>query len=194
MRYLLLFAFLSFQSVGATNERLQQELLEMEKQDQGIRNQIGEIGWENPPADLVEKMQKIDAKHSDRLKEIIDRHGWVTADLVGENGVAAAFIIIQHSPDYAFQEQMLPLLKQSYLDGEGVSGQDFALLADRVNVHNGEAQIYGTQLDFAEGGLAFSPIVDKENVDKRRAEVGLPPLEEYIKLIEEAYNMKVLPY
>jgi hypothetical protein len=191
MRNLLLIIFFSFHCFAATNPELQNELEAMGKANQDIRNEIGEIGWENAPSELVEKMSLIDNKNTERLKEVIEQYSWVTKDLVGESGVSAAFLIIQHSPDNKFQEEMLPVLKQSYLNGEGVSGQEFALLTDRVLVDQDKQQIYGTQLNITDGELVFEPIFDKENLDIRRAEVGLPSLEEYKKLVSEAYGMTV---
>ena len=40
----------------------------MEVEDQHIRNKIGEIGWQNPPKELLEKMIKIDNSNTVRLK------------------------------------------------------------------------------------------------------------------------------
>ena len=110
---------------------------------------------------------------------------------MGRSGVSAAFLIVQHSSDLKFQEAMLPHLKRSFLNGEGVSGQEFALLQDRVLVHQNKLQLYGTQLNILDGELVFDPIFDGEHVDKRRAEVGLPPLDEYKKIVADAYGMSV---
>jgi len=191
MRISLLVIFLSFQCFAASNTTSQQELVSMAKADQEIRNKISKIGWKNAPSDLLENMRLIDAKNTDRLKEIVRKHSWVTEDLVGKKGVSAAFLIIQHSSDYKFQEEMLPLLKQSFLNGEGVTGQEFALLTDRVLVHQNKPQIYGTQLNILNGELVLDPFLDKERVDNRRAEVGLPSMEEYKKIVAEAYGMPV---
>ena len=191
MRIFLVIIFFSFHCLAASNIGLQKELEAMVKADQDIRNEIGSVGWENAPRELFEKMDLIDVRNTDRLKEIIEKYSWVTAGLVGKSGVSAAFLIVQHSPDYKFKEEILPLLKQSYLNGEGVTGQQVALLTDRVLVYQGKPQIYGTQLNILDGELVFNPISDKENVDRRRSEVGLPPLEEYKKLISEAYGMPV---
>jgi hypothetical protein len=66
-----------------------------------------------------------------------------------------------------------------------VSRQDLAYLTDRVLVNDGKKQRYGTQM-----GMNFEPqpIEDAGNVDQRRAEVGLPPLAEYVKLAREQYS------
>ncbi|PTU00610.1 hypothetical protein DBR45_21810 [Pseudomonas sp. HMWF031] len=189
MRLSLLITLFSFQCIAASNSELQKELVSMAKADQEVRNKIASIGWKKAPSDLLEKLRLIDARNTDRLNEIVKKYSWVTEDLVGKKGVSAAFLIVQHSPDYKFQEEMLPLLEQSFLNGEGVTGQEFALLTDRVLVHQNKPQLYGTQLNILNGELVFDPILDKESVHKRRAEVGVPSLEEYKKVVAETYGM-----
>ena len=55
------------------------------------------------------------------------------------------------------------------------------LMIDRVLVSRGEKQIYGTQFrrNIETGEVTFYPIVDTENLDERRREVGLGSFEEY---------------
>ena len=171
MRYLTILLFIPFVTLAEINSVLQKELIEMEIKDQKIRNQINTV----------------------RLKAIIKKHSWLTKDLVGTEGVNAAFLIIQHSPDITFKEQMLPHLKKSYLNGEGVTGQQVALLTDRVLIAQGKKQIYGTQADVSEGQVLFSPIEDEVNVDKRREEMKMPPLDFYLKIMEKMYGIKDHP-
>ena len=54
-----------------------------------------------------------------------------------------------------------------------------ALLEDRVALRQGKKQIYGSQVWKLDGKWYVQPLEDPENVDKRRAEVGLQPLNEY---------------
>ncbi len=193
MRYLFLLLIIPFYSFAEINLPLQKELIEMEIEDQHIRNKIGEAGWQNPPKALLEQMMKIDESNTGKLKAIIKKHYWVTKDLVGVKGVEAAFLVIQHSPDVAFKVKMLPYLKQSYLNGEGVSGQQVALLTDRVLIAQGKKQIYGTQADVSEGKVVFSPIEDETNVDIRREEMNMPSLDFYLKIMEKMYGIKEHP-
>lgn len=193
MRYLFLLLIIPFYSFAEINPPLQKELIEMEIEDQHIRNKIGEAGWQNPPKALLEQMMKIDESNTGKLKAIIKKHHWVTRDLVGVKGVGAAFLVIQHSPDVAFKVKMLPYLKQSYLNGEGVSGQQVALLTDRALIAQGKKQIYGTQADVSEGKVVFSPIEDETNVDKRREEMNMPSLDFYLKIMEKMYGIKEHP-
>ncbi|XQW83595.1 DUF6624 domain-containing protein [Thalassotalea piscium] len=193
MRHLFLLLIIPFYSFAEINLPLQKVLIEMEIEDQHIRNKIGESGWQNPPKALLEQMMKIDESNTGKLKAIIKKHHWVTKDLVGVKGVGAAFLVIQHSPDVAFKVKMLPYLKQSYLNGEGVSGQQVALLTDRVLIAQGKKQIYGTQADVSDGKVVFSPIEDETNVDKRREEMKMPPLDFYLKIMEKMYGIKEHP-
>lgn len=193
MRLLVLLFFIPFLSSAATNESLQSQLIEMAKLDQLLRNQLGEAGWDKAPKELRAQLSKVDQGNTEALKAILSDRQWFTEKEVGRDGISAAFLIIQHSPDEQFQERMLPILKNSYLNNEGVSGQEVALLTDRVLIHMDKAQIYGTQAEIKNGEVTFMPISDKDLVDKRRAEMGMPPLEYYKKLLEKMYGIKDHP-
>ena len=54
----------------------------------------------------------------------------------------------------------------------------------------GNPQVYGTQFREANGEMAPFPIEDEQHVDERRAKVGLQPLAEYKKLIDQFYKPK----
>jgi hypothetical protein len=57
-------------------------------------------------------------------------------------------------------------------------------MEDRMLMDKGEKQKYGSQVRKSNGSDKWSlhpPIQDPENVNKRRAEVGLEPIEEYLK-------------
>jgi hypothetical protein len=62
-------------------------------------------------------------------------------------------------------------------------GSELALLEDGVAIRQGRKQIYGSQITRNDqtGKYSISPIEDEPNVNKRRAAVGLVPLEEYAK-------------
>jgi hypothetical protein len=65
-----------------------------------------------------------------------------------------------------------------------IPAQQMAYLTDRVRVAEKQKQVYGTQFE----DLEPFPIEDEANVDKRRQQVGLPPLAEYRKSIEAMYG------
>ena len=177
----------SDQSVA--NPALRGELLERVEQDQAIRDEFIKKGVEHPDQSVLARMQAIDDANAERVRAIVRQYGWPGTELVGQDGTDAAFLLVQHA-DLALQKEMLPLVERAYKRGE-LSGQDYALLLDRVLVGEGKPQVYGTQAKRFEEWKGkepvLQPIEDEGNVDKRRAEVGLPPLSEYREMLKQMY-------
>jgi hypothetical protein len=168
---------------------LRKELLQRVEQDQAIRNELIAAGMKKPAPDILARMKTIDASNTNRMRAIVDTYGWPSPKLVGHDGVQAAFLLVQHA-EHDFQKEMLPLVLKAFKDG-AIPGQSYALLLDRVLVGDGKPQVYGTQAKPIEEWQgqepSLQPIEDEANVDKRRTEVGLPPLSEYRKLLKEVY-------
>lgn len=130
-------------AAAVSDPALRQELLDRVAKDQAIRHELIEKGAEHPDEAVIERMKAIDTANIARIKEIVQEHGWPGPDLVGRDGSEAAFLLVQHA-DPAFQEKVLPLVKAAYKRAE-LTGQDYALLLDRVRVDQGKPQVYGTQ-------------------------------------------------
>jgi hypothetical protein len=62
-----------------------------------------------------------------------------------------------------------------------VPKQQVAMLTDRIRFNEGRAQLYGTVLDWNSLGELNCEVEDPENVDARRASVGLEPLREALE-------------
>ena len=168
---------------------LRAELLRLGAEDQVGREDIGALAAKNDTASLF-RMLRADSARTLRLKEIIAGHGWLTPALVGKDGVGAAWLILQHTPDYAWQEQMLPVLERAAAAGE-MSRTEVALLTDRVLVRRGKPQRYGNSFSFKGGRLVADPIEDIGGLDARRAALGLPPMLEYVRQLGEMYKTSV---
>ena len=168
---------------------LRRELLRRVEQDQAIRNELISKGMARPDKAILARMQAIDTANTERVRAIVRQYGWPGPELVGRDGAEAAFLLVQHA-DLAFQKEMLPLVARAYKSG-GLSGQSYALLLDRVLVGEGKPQVYGTQAkrfeEWEGQEPVLEPIEDEANVDKRRAEVGLPPLSEYREMLKRMY-------
>lgn len=159
-------------SPQAYNQALHDELLQMFEEDQAARTGGGSLEG--------------DTARTDRLGEIIDRHGWPTYKLVGEDGAEAAWAIAQHSDlDPAFQERALELLREAVAAKQGSPG-NLAYLEDRVAVSKGDPQKFGTQIRCGpEGPRPTTPIEDEAGVEQRRATAGLDPLTDYMTEMTE---------
>lgn len=63
-----------------------------------------------------------------------------------------------------------------------------AYLVDRVALHDGRPQTYGTQHHWVDGVATPSPIHDPDGVDERRAAAGLPPLAENTAILNDDHD------
>jgi len=184
-----------------SHEALQDELLRMGEGDQQYRAELQDklikmsnAGATAPSEEVVtlqKKQDEIDRRNLARLEEIVRQHGWPGRSLVGEEASTAAFLILQHA-DLTSQKKYFPLLKKAAAEGEARPA-DAAMLEDRILMKEGKKQIYGTQVRSGPetgGKLELYPIQDEEQVEERRAEVGLPPLADYLKLFGLEYRLK----
>ncbi|MEI6019645.1 MAG: DUF6624 domain-containing protein [Bacteroidota bacterium] len=146
---------------------------------------------------LFRDILKQDSTSIMMVSNILDKYGWMGKDKIGENGNLALFSIVHHG-SLTVKKKYLPLLKEAVKLGNA-EASDCATLEDAILVDSGEKQIYGTQLAFDnDSNKAFViPLEDPMNVDKRRHNVGLIPMKQYVKLSKidwDAYQyMKDLP-
>ncbi len=168
------------------NKPLTKELDSIYDDDQSGRQQIQAI--ENKYGDNSKEMNalwaamgKSDSINLIKVKAVLDKYGWVGPEVVGSKGNATLFLVIQHA-DSLTRDKYLPMMRASVKNGKAQASQ-LALMEDRSALEHGKKQIYGSQIgrDNKTGKYYISPIEDEANVDKRRAEVGLNPLEDYAK-------------
>jgi hypothetical protein len=166
-------------SLAGVDEELRAELLARAAEDQRVRNALsppprGELR-EIP--DDIREMMRVDEANTAWLTELTTRRGWPGRTAVGEDGAHAAWLLAQHA-DPESQKAFLDLLRAAVAAGEA-SARDLAYLDDRVRMRAGQPQLFGTQFVRDEQGLRAAPIEDPENLDQRRASVGLGPFADY---------------
>jgi hypothetical protein len=174
---------------AASDTALRAELLAMEREDQEGRADIAAAVARKDTL-FMHRMMAGDSLRTARLQAIVAARGWPTPALVGRDGVFAAWLVLQHSPDYAWQERLLPTLERAAAAGD-VARSDLALLTDRVLRHAGKPQRYGSQFSMVGDRLVADPIEDEANVDARRAAIGLPSMAEYARVLGEVYKVPV---
>lgn len=152
----------------------------MAAEDQRIRELIIErhsLG-DSIDQELSDELCTVDQRHTVRLNQIIGEHGWPGRSLVGDDGSAAAWLLAQHADrDAALQKRCLSLLREAVRTGDA-DPSHAAYLEDRIAVHEGRPQSYGTQFERLDGTFVPSPIADPDRVDERRRSVGLGTLAE----------------
>lgn len=182
---------LSSCSVFSQTNPTRTELLQMQKIDQEPRNQMSSEGMDSVKKDtlLWYRMARIDSLNTKRLKELLGTAPWFKKDSVGSDGLSAAFIIVQHSPDYDFMKQCLPFIEKQARNGD-LDMQEYAMLLDRTLMHDKKPQVYGTQFEEVNGEMVPYKIEDEANLDKRRDEIGLMTMKQYMEIIRQVYPKK----
>jgi hypothetical protein len=135
---------------------------------------------------FLRRFMELDRQNTADLKSLLKTHSWFTISQFGKKCDNNAWLLVQHADqDPEFQKEILAKLEKLYPTGE-TRPQNYAYLFDRVALSSSDPskrqpQRYGTQGHcVAPGKWEPFPIEDEANVDTRRAEVGLPPLAEYI--------------
>lgn len=177
------------------NKPLVAQLDSIYTEDQNYRLQIDQIekkyGWESNEMKAHWKIiNEKDSINLIKVKSLLDKYGWLGEDVVGRQGNSTLFLVIQHS-DQKTQEKYLPMMREAVKNGKA-TGSSLALLEDRVALGQGKKQIYGSQIgrDNETKLYYVSPLEDPDNVDKRRSEVGLLPLAEYVSHWQIKWNVE----
>lgn len=174
---------------------LRRQLLAMRNEDQSIRILVLEarkrFGSDSPVAQQAHaRMKQIDRVNAERIRRILDAHGWPDKEEVGEEAAETAFLCIQHLDDAQVQQTYLPMLQQAVETGTA-TGWHLAFLVDRIRMNQGERQVYGTQTVSRNGKLDYVvPLETPEAVDSLPRSVALEPMNDYLdgKWDLEAYK------
>lgn len=154
-------------------------------EDQKYRTEIegimNEFGWESEEMkNLWSLITEVDSSNLQVVEQILATHGWLSSEQIGNTANSTLFFVIQHS-NQKTQEKYLPMIRQAVKEGKAESKR-LALLEDRIGINNGELQVYGSQIGTYQetGKMYVRPLVDPDNVNERRAKVGLGTIEDYI--------------
>lgn len=157
------------------------DLKEMTVSDQSIRGAHPAM-----TADELARQEVIDKANMKRLAAIIARYGWPGMRFAGAEYANGAFMVLQHA-DRTSQHTYLPLVRTAAARGD-LPASEVAMLEDRVLMGDGKPQLYGTQFTSAKDGLKLYKVADEAHLDQRRREMGLPPMDEYMKLMRQMHQ------
>lgn len=166
------------------------------QEDQKYRQQIAEIeakyGWDSEEMTAHWKIIHFhDSINLIQITQLLDERGWLGPDIIGNQGNATLFLVIQHA-DFETQEKYLPMMQEAVKHGNA-RASSLALLEDRVALRKGNKQIYGSQIgrDPETGEYYVLPLIDPDHVDRRRAEMGLGSLQSYISNWNMTWDVEV---
>ena len=168
------------------NKELQIELIRMYVDDQAARGNLMHDIISKYKIDSTEITQNggvfVDERNRNRLKEIFKEYGFPTKKLVGKDAMQGIFLMIQHSDgDKEWQKSQLPNIERAVKDGD-MNGESYAYLYDRIKINSGEKQLYGTQFAYVDPinkTVELADTEDLDNLDNRRMEIGMMPIQMY---------------
>ena len=177
---------------GQTNQNLANKINKMYELDQSVQTDVmiaNQNGVTKEKMDeLFKKVPETFKKHIPILKQIIAENGYPTYELVGKEAGDNFFTMVQHSDaDLQFQKDCLRIIAK-LVKKKQANARSFAYLTDRVNINSGKPQIYGTQLDYKDDKAIPKNLKDPKNVNKRRLEMGLDSLEDYLRKATEFHQ------
>jgi len=125
----------------------------------------------------------VDGANTTYVKSVLPPDGWFRSRRDGAEVARHAWLIVQHSPDEAFQRTVTARMRPLVASGDA-RGADYALLYDRTEMAAGRPQLYGSQMTCSGGRWQTATTAEPAGVDRRRADMGLRPVAEYLKKFE----------
>lgn len=203
MKYILFFLVIFFSLTGLTAQNnesvtmpeLAQKITYLSDKYEGIRDQKNEMLLKFKPTS--QEIKDIDARLADQMginfaaaKKIIDANGFPDHDMVGEEATHKFWMMVQHMDAYpSFQMQVLRNMAGAVEQNKAAS-IDFAYLTDRVLINKQRPQHYGTQVYYDNEAKTYKthPVDNITRTNERRAELGLPPLDDFLANTNEKYK------
>lgn len=113
-----------------------------------------------------------------KIRNLLDNYGWPNVNVIGKQGNLTICNVLQHS-SIEVRKAYIPVMKKAVKE-KGLAPRLLARAEDRLATDRGDFQIYGGQIKYYSETKSFNvwPIIDPENVDKRREEIGLGPIAE----------------
>ncbi|MBL8801012.1 MAG: hypothetical protein JNN27_03390 [Planctomycetes bacterium] len=168
---------------------LREQLLELRDRDQAAREAVMASLREGRAPDAAElaAVRQADEESLRFLEQLLAAPGWPTAESVGAEAAHAAWLLAQHAdarPD--LQREVLARMEPLARSGRA-DPSDFAYLTDRVLVAERRPQRFGTQFSTDAAGVQRPfPLEAPAELERRRAEFGLPPMANYVRMLSEA--------
>jgi hypothetical protein len=104
--------------------------------------------------------------------------------------IKAIFMVVQHNHSI-HQKRYIETFRKASNSGL-LPKPSLALMEDRILMNDGKPQLYGTQLSRKNGAEQWQlyELFEPERVNRRRAEMNLGPLEEYLQLYGVEFKVK----
>lgn len=151
--------------------------------DQAIRQMVQQAREKNSRQDVVDRLleeqNELDKVNGAAVDRFLSQYGWPDRFLVDFSAGQDLMTLLIHAP-LPIKLKHVELVKQAVKDNK-IPGATFAVFFDKMSVFQTGMQRYGTQIITWQGVTQLFPIEDEANVNQRRKEIGLEPIEAYVR-------------
>ena len=130
------------------------------------------------------KYAKEDHRNQELIISIIEKCGMPTLNEVNQEQMNAIWLGLQHTEN-KYRVKYFPLIEKAVKNGD-LSKEQYALMKDRILMDEGKPQIFGSQI---KNGKLYD-LEEPETVNERRQEMGLEPIEDYLKRFDITFDAK----
>ncbi|MEQ1818774.1 MAG: DUF6624 domain-containing protein [Terricaulis sp.] len=121
---------------------------------------------------------RIDGENTGRLRQIFSEMTWRDLRDISPSAAEQSFSLISHSDDLDLKRQMAAQFEPLVREGI-VQADRYANLVDDIALGEGNPPVYGMNFECHHGVYQPRPVIDPENLNARRAAIGLNSIEEY---------------
>lgn len=117
---------------------------------------------------------------------VLKKYGWPHMQCVGTTGSMTVYLVLHHANlPITERKKYLSIMQTAVKQGK-ISKVYLAYFEDRTLIESGKKQKYGTQMksvykNDVSSKPELQPVVDPQNLNKRRKKMGLNTIEEYLK-------------
>lgn len=124
---------------------------------------------------------------------LLEKCGVPTKREVGEQGMLGLFYTIQHMAEPRLRVLYYPVIQECVGKGD-LQPRCLALMEDRMMRDFGKKQLYGSQLVKKDTSDVWTlyPVRQPEELNLRRAAVGMKPIEDYLESLNVEYSLEGL--
>lgn len=169
---------------------LTQVAVDCEKQSE-LLNKIYALDQEMRKSENLANFDaEVDRQNLIEVVSLIEKCGMPTLKEVTQKQMDAICLVFQHA-DYDNRKKYFALLQKSAKNGDLTKIQ-IAMMQDRILMSDGKSQIYGSQItqNIQTNEWELYYLENPESVDKRRFEVGLGSLKEYLKAWNREFDVR----
>lgn len=174
---------------NSLNKNLRKELVALREAREKLDAKIAADTTKNQ--NLVPESNKLGETNLKRVCQILKETGWISRDLVGDDGFDAFLFLITNHKNIPAQQELLPVLVEASKKGY-IGNPLLASFVDSIRVGYRMPQIFGTQAAIRNNVVYLYPLLNEEKTDEWRRMYNLPPLAAQIRAFEMRYALPVL--